>query len=316
MALSLRESNAIAGIASHIYTFLPGSGNAAWKGHVSFRSVAESVGVSQYWQQGSKTPMLVALLGRTLEHRRDRFEALILEIVRAAIHYRQKKGEPMRPEDIETLNGLLIEVGFKFPDLWDQEFIASLRLDSAARARTHVVQAAAEQQVRTGVFHARQAKLYELQKAFFSLHSEPDRQAAGIALESLLNQLFQLEGLAPRSPFRVVGEQIDGSFQFDYETYLLEAKWEKAPLDEQPLLVFRGKIESKSAYTRGLFLAINGITSQAAEALGRGKQPNFFIVNGAELTRILMDQEDLKLFLRRRQRLLAEEGRIQVLGIT
>ncbi len=222
----------------------------------------------------------------------------------------------MRPEDIETLNGLLIEVGFKFPDLWDQEFIASLRLDSAARARTHVVQAAAEQQVRTGVFHARQAKLYELQKAFFSLHSEPDRQAAGIALESLLNQLFQLEGLAPRSPFRVVGEQIDGSFQFDYETYLLEAKWEKAPLDEQPLLVFRGKIESKSAYTRGLFLAINGITSQAAEALGRGKQPNFFIVNGAELTRILMDQEDLKLFLRRRQRLLAEEGRIQVLGIT
>jgi hypothetical protein len=88
------------------------------------------------------------------------------------------------------------------------------------------------------------------------LYALSDRQAAGLKLESLLNKLFSLFELAPRQPFRGIGEQIDGSFELDYEIYLVEAKWEKAPLPVADLYVLRAKIEGKSPYTRGVFVAL------------------------------------------------------------
>ena len=92
MGLSLKESRAIAEIAELLYDYLPGSGSPKWKGHVSFKTVAEKVGVGDFWQPGSKTPMITALLERTPEYRRGPFEPLVLEIVRAGLTYRQKSG--------------------------------------------------------------------------------------------------------------------------------------------------------------------------------------------------------------------------------
>jgi hypothetical protein len=43
--------------------------------------------------------------------------------------------------------------------------------------------------------------------------------------EGFLNELFAGFGLAPRGAFRLVGEQIDGSFRLHGQTYLVEAKW-------------------------------------------------------------------------------------------
>lgn len=37
--------------------------------------------------------------------------------------------------------------------------------------------------------------------------------------------LLDSSRLQARAPFRLVGEQIDGSFQLGNETYLVEAKW-------------------------------------------------------------------------------------------
>ena len=85
MSLSLKESRAVRDLAELLYDFLPGSGSVAWRGHVSFKSVAEKVGVGDFWQPGSKLPMLTALLERTLEFRRGRFEPLMVEIVRAGL---------------------------------------------------------------------------------------------------------------------------------------------------------------------------------------------------------------------------------------
>jgi hypothetical protein len=64
MALLLKESRAVRELAEVFYDFLPGSGSAAWKGRVSFKSVAEKVGVGDFWQPGSNLPMLTALLER------------------------------------------------------------------------------------------------------------------------------------------------------------------------------------------------------------------------------------------------------------
>jgi hypothetical protein len=312
MALSLKESRAIAEIADLLCGFLPGSGHATWKGHVSFKTVAELVGVGDYWQPGSKRPMIAALLTHTLEHRRGRFEPLILEIVREGLLYRQKRDQPIRVEEIDTLNGLIAEVGFKFAHLWDKDFRNSLLLDGGSRARAQVDKVLADERLRTTERSNRSTELEELKQRFFALHHEPDRRRAGLELERVMNRLFALHDLHPRAPFRVVGEQIDGSFELDYEIYLVEAKWTAEPRPENDLLVFRGKIEGKSAFTRGVFISVNGISGEAAHAITRGKQPIFFVMDGYDLTMLLEDNVTLTHFLRKRQRLLAEEGRVVV----
>lgn len=312
MALSLKESRAVANLAELLYDFLPGSGDPGWKGHVSFKTVAEKVGVGDFWQPSSKLPMITALLQRTLEYRRTHFERLILEIVRAALTYRDKQRRPIQPSEIDKLNGLLLEVGFKFPDLWDPDFMTSLRLDSGKRAKERVDQAIAEERERASRESRRSADLRSLRDEFFALAQAPSPQAAGIAFEKILNRMFALHGLAPREPFRVVGEQIDGSFDLDHETYLVEAKWQRDPVSEAALLVFRGKIEGKSAYTRGVFMSLNGVTNEARQAITYGKQPTFFVVDGYDLSMILSDEVGLVEFLRQRRRLLAEEGLVVV----
>jgi hypothetical protein len=52
----------------------------------------------------------------------------------------------------------------------------------------------------------------------------------GYAYERFLKDLFDANGLAARASFRLVGEQIDGSFELAAETYLLEAKWTNLPI--------------------------------------------------------------------------------------
>ena len=151
-----------------------------------------------------------------------------------------------------------------------------------------------------------------LRADFAVFKAETNRQAAGLQLEPLLNSLFRLFGLDPRKPFRIVGEQIDGSFALDNEVYLLEAKWEKDPLPEDPLLKFRGVIEGKSSFTRGVLIAINGISDQAKDAITRGKQPNFFVLDGEHLMKVLTKEVALPELLLQAQRILAEEGLVYV----
>jgi hypothetical protein len=156
--------------------------------------------------------------------------------------------------------------------------------------------------------HRRSQALAQLKDEFFLLAVLSDRNKAGLALEQLLNQLFDLFQLHPRQPFRIVGEQIDGSFELDGQIYLLEAKWEKQPLPEADLLIFRGKIEGKSTFTRGVFIALNDVSLPARDSITRGKAPSFFVMNGHDLMMILSEAVSLTDFLRKRVRLLAEEG--------
>ena len=160
--------------------------------------------------------------------------------------------------------------------------------------------------------HQLSSILAELREEFICLAAQENRNKAGLSLEKLLNRLFEAFQLRPRQAFRVVGEQIDGSIELDGQTYLVESKWEKYPLPEADLLVFRGKIEGKSTFTRGIFIALNGISPQAREAITRGKAPSFFVMDGHDLMMVLSEAVSLTDFLRQRVRLLAEEGRVCV----
>lgn len=174
-------------------------------------------------------------------------------------------------------------------------------------ASTHTVTVSQHREEYSELQRRSQA-LGQLKEEFLCLARESDRNKAGLALERLLNRLFDLYQLQPRQPFRVVGEQIDGSFELEGQIYLLEAKWEKHPLPEADLLIFRGKIEGKSTFTRGVFIALNDVSLPARDAITRGKAPSFFVMNGHDLIMILSEAISLTDFLRKRVRLLAEEG--------
>jgi hypothetical protein len=97
-------------------------------------------------------------------------------------------------------------------------------------------------------------------------------QPRGFAFEKFLKRLFDANGLAPRDSFRLVGEQIDGSFLLGLETYLLEAKWQGPPVGVGDLLTFNGKLDEKAAWSRGLFVSESGFSPDGLVAFGRAKR--------------------------------------------
>ena len=113
--------------------------------------------------------------------------------------------------------------------------------------------------------------------------SELAPQPRGYEFERFLKALFDANGLGARASFRLVGEQIDGSFELASETYLLEAKWTDAPAGAADLRAFNGKAEEKAAWTRGLFVSNSGFTEDGLVAFGRGKR--VVCMDGLDLTK-------------------------------
>jgi phosphatidylserine/phosphatidylglycerophosphate/cardiolipin synthase-like enzyme len=60
--------------------------------------------------------------------------------MQGSIKYRQKNNNPIREDEIKTLNGLILEIGFKFPSLWDSNFLNSLKIGGVSRATKIVEQ--------------------------------------------------------------------------------------------------------------------------------------------------------------------------------
>jgi hypothetical protein len=304
MSSSLHDAKAAADLARLFYDFLPGSGHGSWSGHVTFQTIAMQVGVGEFWTGGSKEAALARLLEHTLKHKRHRFEDLVLAIVSEGIKYRRSKKNEVREAEIRAVNRVIKDLGFKFPDLWDPSFLASLERDPTPPTEPPAT-AVRYEPTPLGVI---QSELPALRAEFYRLAGAIDRQAAGIALEKLLNRLFHIFDLNPREAFRITGEQIDGTFILDHETYMLEAKWEAKPVNEAALLTFRGKIEGKSGFTRGLFLSINGFTAEALRSITRGKQPSFILADGADLSPVFEQAIRFDELLRHKVRNLAETG--------
>jgi hypothetical protein len=298
------EEQALTELADLLYSYLPASGAI-----YTFGEAAKDSGVGDLWPgvKGSglsKLPALTVLLENTLNVRRNRFCELVLQIVRAGLHYRSKKGDPVTASDIVKLNGAVAKFGFKIPELWDPAFLAGLPPGASAPPPPASAPSPDVAASRADV----RRKLDQLRAEFLELHALGDRQEAGLSLEHLLNDLFALFDLKPHAAFRVVGEQIDGSMDLAGDVYLLEAKWTTKQINESELLVFRGKIEGKSQFTRGLFMSINGYTNEALEAITKGKSPNFVMLDGSHLYRVLEGHLRLNDLLYRAVRHLAETG--------
>ena len=129
----------------------------------------------------------------------------------------------------------------------------------------------------------------------------------GFAFESFLKKLFDVSGMSGRAPFRLFGEQIDGSFEFDGETYLLEAKWTNLPVNAADLRSFNAKVQGKATWSRGLFVSNSGFTEEGLHAFGRGH--SLVCMDGFDLSEMLMRRIHLKSVLSKKIRRAAETGK-------
>ncbi len=131
-------------------------------------------------------------------------------------------------------------------------------------------------------------------------------QQRGYAFEKFLKDLFNANGLVAHDPFRLRGEQIDGSFLLGSETYLVEAKWQGDRTGVAELHTFHGKIEQKAAWTRGLFVSNSGFTEDGLVAFGRGKR--VVCMDGLDLYEALDREIPLNRVLEAKVRRAAETG--------
>lgn len=297
MSASLTESQALAEIAKSLYDYLPGNPHPFADGNISFAGAAHGVGLPHLWGGGSKLPAIVRLLESTFENQRGSFCRLISEIVRRALTYRNNKGKPITRQEIQALNELIKKVHFKVPELWDPSF-----LDSLPRAHRE------EDGRKEAVIEADPLKLKgELLKL-----GEMEAHARGFVFEKFLKELFAHFALTPRGSFRLVGEQIDGSFQIGPDTYLVEAKWRKRQIGQAELLIFREKVQSKSTWSRGLFISYSGFTDDGLKAYAIGRSTNIIGMSGQDLYFILDGRMSLIEAIRRKARRTAETGKFYI----
>jgi hypothetical protein len=149
------------------------------------------------------------------------------------------------------------------------------------------------------------AKFTELHDTLIAL-SPLDPQPRGYEFEKFLTKLFNSFGLNARGSFRLVGEQIDGSFVLNGQTYLVEAKWQNQPTAVKDLHGFHGKIGEKAAWTRGLFVSYIGFSEDGLTAFGRSK--NIICMDGFDVSEALRRELPLDVVLERKVRHAAETG--------
>jgi hypothetical protein len=207
--------------------------------------------------------------------------------------YRSNKN-PLNREEVVALNSIVQRIGFKIPELWDPDFLDGLptgRVDSAS--------APGNSSKKVDVTHLKDGFLR-------LLNLEPTKR--GFAFEKFLKEIFSAFGLEPHSSFRLVGEQIDGSLQLGGDTYLIEAKWTQAPVSQSDLLAFKGKVEAKSTWSRGLFISYTGFSTDGIEAFGRGRSTNLISLTGEDIHFVLDGRIDLSELLNKKARKAAETG--------
>lgn len=149
-------------------------------------------------------------------------------------------------------------------------------------------------------------KLLQEARADFQHLLDLEPHDRGFEFERFLNKLFEAYNLSPRKPYKKDGEQIDGSFQLNNNTYLVEAKWKKKPIGQADLLVFHGKVKGKPPWVRGLFVSFSGFAKQGIKAYAKGKQSCIIGVCGKDLASVIEGRISLPELIELKARRAAE----------
>jgi hypothetical protein len=111
-------------------------------------------------------------------------------------------------------------------------------------------------------------------------------QLRGFEFEKIIYSVLQNENLESRSGYKPQGEQIDGSFFWNGQTFLMEAKWVENPLPASSIYSFKGKLDGKFHTTSGVFLSVNGYSEDVEDALKFGKSLNILLFDRNDIVLI------------------------------
>ncbi|MET9040557.1 restriction endonuclease [Streptomyces mirabilis] len=146
----------------------------------------------------------------------------------------------------------------------------------------------------------------DLKQRFLVMHGASDKHQRGRDFEGLINELFALYDLEPRASYVLEYEQIDGSFSFDTDHYVLEAKWWAERIGRRELDVFKTNIERKGKNTLGLYVSVNGFTGDAL-AVYSFSTP-FITMDGGDFMAVLEQRIRLDELMSRKKRHASETG--------
>jgi hypothetical protein len=152
-------------------------------------------------------------------------------------------------------------------------------------------------------------KLAEIKKKYLALVSSSSPQSRGFELEKVMYDLFELFDLDPKASFKNLGEQIDGAFNLEGTDYLFEAKWQKGMVNKSDLASFSAKVKTKLENTLGIFLSINGFSSDGVTAHQAGGA-SIILMDGADLMAVLEERIDFVSLLLRKKRHASQTGNI------
>ena len=225
----------------------------------------------------------------------------------------------------DTTIGLMAEIASmdRFPDLEATED-ASIRIPQAQAAvaemrrwTQHYMGALEErdrleQESRTA--RSRQAalrrfsdELRKLDERFLSMHgSDKPPQERGREFQGFLSEVFELFDMEPRFEYSLTHEQLDGSFTFDTDDYIVEARWRKEAASRADFDVFAAKVRRKGKNALGLFVSVNGFTSDALETYR--EQTPFVTMDGTDLMSVLQAFVRLDDLFRAKKRHANETG--------
>ncbi len=149
-------------------------------------------------------------------------------------------------------------------------------------------------------------KLDNIKNQFYSLFQIKNAQERGKKLETVLNSLFEVNGILIRDAFTLTGdtnegiiEQIDGVVEIDNQIYLVEMKWLNKPVSNQDVHQHLGRVFSRPR-PNGIFISASGFTDSAIIAAKEGIIRNaiFILMDFEEFINILENELNIVLYVR------------------
>lgn len=124
-----------------------------------------------------------------------------------------------------------------------------------------------------------------LLRMFDVLCSAQDHQRRGLLLQDLLNQAFLIYQVPVVRSFtrNQGGEQIDGAFKLDGWHYLVECRWRTEPANGRDLDGLLGQVARSGKQTMGLFLSINGWSTNVVGLLQQNPDKSVLLMDGVDL---------------------------------
>lgn len=123
-----------------------------------------------------------------------------------------------------------------------------------------------------------------------------DSQRRGYLLQDLLNRLFLIHQIPAVQSFtrNERAEQIDGAFRLEGWHYIVECRWREKLADIRQLDGLLGQVNRSGKQTMGLFLSINGWSSNVPALLKQNPNKCIFLMDGYDLRCVLDLQVDLR----------------------